>query len=236
MSKLLRSSYSLNDVLCSYGCLSKPGTRRLIFEPQIHSLRQRHVLDFELHPPSTIKKYLLLSQRTLDFFKFSLFITTRLLIMNTDMRHTYSDLSNFSIGDNEQLSIAAFYTEHVAFIISIPDDSAPNHVPVPTCPAIVTGGSGIKESITTITPLSHSRTLRKKTRSSDLRAEFLRDEFPVVKLVPLRRIASAEPLVQTKSSHRDPPSGIQAKVVYQLTKLTGATAKIFKGRQGVGLH
>jgi len=228
---LLRSSYSLNDVVCSYyiyGCLPKPETQHLVYKPHIHSPRQRFVLDFELlHPHSATKKILLLSQRTSNFFKIS--------IMNAGMHHTYSDLSNFSIGDDEQLSIAAFYTEHIACTIAIPDESAPNHIPIPTCPAVVAGGSGVKEAITTITPLSHSRILRKKTQSSDLRADFLRDEPPVVRL-PLRRIPTAESLVQTRGSHRGPLSGIQAGVVYQLRKLAAVTAKVFQGRHRVRFH
>ena len=70
------------------------------------------------------------------------------------------------------------------------DPSSPSHG--------VAGGSRSKESITTITPLSYSRTLRKKTGSSDLRADFFSDELPVVKL-PLRRI----PTAPTRDSHYD---------------------------------
>lgn len=51
-------------------------------------------------------------------------------------------------------------------------------------------GSGMKESITTVTPLSYLRTLRKKTGSSDLRADFFSDELPVVKLPASRRIST----------------------------------------------
>lgn len=60
---------------------------------------------------------------------------------------------------------------------------------------IVAGGSGVKESITTVTPLSCSRTLRKKTGSSDLRANFFSDELPVVKL-PSRRIPTVQTLAR----------------------------------------
>ena len=61
------------------------------------------------------------------------------------------------------------------------------------------GGSGIKESITTVTPLSYSRTLRKKTGSSDLRADFFSNEIPVVKL-PARRISTRSVQVQDSES------------------------------------
>jgi len=199
---LLRSSYSLHDVVCSYytyGYLPKPETRRLIVKPHIHSPCQRFVLKLRI-TTSTLG----LPNNGHQNISLSLAI----LIMNTDMHHTYSDLSNFSIGDDEQLYIAAFYTEHIACTVAIPCDSALNHVPISTCPDVIAGGSGVKESITTITPLSHSRT---KTRASDLRADFLLDEPPVVRL-PLRRFQAAESLVQTPGSHRGPPSGTQAIV------------------------
>ena len=144
--------------------------------------------------------------------------------MNADMHHTSSDLSNFSLGDCEQLYIAAFYAEIVAF----PDEISPNHVPIPTCPAVVAGGSGIRESITTVTPLSHPRTLRKRTQSSDLRADFLSDEAPVVKL-PKRRMP---PTVESLRR----PSGIQARAMYRLAKFTGVAARIFHRRHGLGHH
>ena len=48
---LLRSSYSLHDVVCSYytyGYLPKPETRRLIVKPHIHSPCQRFVLKLRI--------------------------------------------------------------------------------------------------------------------------------------------------------------------------------------------
>lgn len=50
-------------------------------------------------------------------------------------------------------------------------------------------GSRVEESIMTVTPLSYSRTLCKKTGSSDLRADFFSDEVPVAKL-PSRRFST----------------------------------------------
>ena len=83
-------------------------------------------------------------------------MTHRVLVMNVEMCQTFDDLSNLSTRDSEHWQL------------------------------FIAGGSGIKESITTVTPLSYSRTLRKKTGSSDLRADFSDDELPVVKL-PSRR-------------------------------------------------
>jgi hypothetical protein len=51
------------------------------------------------------------------------------------------------------------------------------------------GPFGIKESITTVTPLSYSRTLHKKLGSYDLRADIFSDELPVVKL-PSKRTST----------------------------------------------
>ena len=85
--------------------------------------------------------------------------------MNVKICPTFCDISNFSARDSEQLFVAGL------------------------------GGSGIKESITTVAPLSYPRTLRKKTGSSDLRADFFSDELPVVKL-PSRRISTRS--VQTR--------------------------------------
>lgn len=232
---LLRSSYSLNDVVSSYyasGCLPKC----LPFKSLIHSLPQRYTPDFELlHPHLAANTNLLLVQRIPDLFNISSSITTRRLIVNADMRHTFSNLSNVSTRDDELLSLATFYTEHVGCIIAITDENVPDPL-IPTCPAVAAGRSGIKESITTTIPLSHSRTLRKKKPSSDLRADFLRNELPDARLVPLRRIPTVETLVQTRGSHRGPPSGVQVEAVSQFKKLTRATANIFQSHHRVGLH
>jgi hypothetical protein len=129
--------------------------------------------------------------------------------MNADMPHIYD---NFSARDDEQFVTAVFYVEQVACIIPMPNENGPNSVPIPTCPAVVAGASEMRESITTITPLSHSRTPRRKTRSSDLRADFLSDELPVVKLPGSRHVPQA-------------PTGIVHRLT---TKLTGAADRIFR--------
>jgi hypothetical protein len=121
-------------------------------------------LRFETTPIEILLFSQLLIQRTPDIFKTSSFITTTgtsLLILNVEMRQTFGDLSNSSLSTGDN-------GEQL----------------------FVDGGSGIKESITTVTPLSYLRTLRKKTRSSDLRADFFSDDLPVVKLPSSRRIST----------------------------------------------
>lgn len=135
--------------------------------------------------------------------------------------------------EDESFSIAAFYDDNVLCIIAIPDDNDLNCVLISTCPADVAWGSGIKDSYMTAAPLSHSRTLHKKTSSSDLLANFLSDELLVVKLAPLRRIPTVKTLDQAGPLHRGPSSESRARVMYQLTKFTGAAARVF---QRLGLH
>ena len=86
----------------------------------------------------------------------SFIITTLLLIVNVEICQKFGDLSNLSSGvtGSEQIFVTQAGVQ----------------------------GSGIKESITTVTPLSYSPTLRKKLGSSDLQADVFSDELPVVKL------------------------------------------------------